>query len=45
MENRLTAVRGKGLGEKGERIKQNKTKLIDIDNSMVITKGIGGEVR
>ena len=44
LENRLTAVRGKGLGrlsEKGEGIQQ-KENLIDTDSSMVITKGKGG---
>ena len=34
---------GWGLGEKGEGIKQKKTtKLLDIDNSMVIIRGKGG---
>ena len=43
-ENRLTAVRSRGvggLGEKGEGIKQRK-RLTDTDHSMVITKGKGG---
>ena len=42
-ENILTAVRGEGLGElgdKGEEIKENKQiTTTDSDNSMVITRG------
>lgn len=32
-----------GLGEEGEQIKQNKTTLIDPDNSIVITREKGVE--
>ena len=50
-ENKLTVVRGEGvggLGEKDEWIKQkqNKTnKLIDTDDSMVIMRGKVGSGR
>ena len=44
-ENRLTAVRGDGLGglgEKSEGIKQRKKeRLKDTDNSLVIARGKG----
>ena len=41
-ENRLTAVEGKGVGDLVKKEKRLRKKLIDTDNSMVITGGKGG---
>ena len=40
----MMAVRGEGLGELGEKSDGIKEKLIDRDNSMVISRGKVGEV-
>ena len=37
-ENRLTAVEGKGVGDLVKKEKRLRKKLIDTDNSMVITR-------